>query len=103
MKIISNSKWKSIDMQIKSLRSQISDLCEENISKDNEIDEIKRNLKDKTKEIENNEKIYEELLDSNRQLSKQILDLEQLKAENKRLKTLCSKNKIDYKKNGKKK
>lgn len=100
MKILSKSKWASIDLQIKDLREQISKLAEEAIAKDNKINDMENTIKNSTNRIE-------ELLKSNQSLEKKRTTLESelekekekvksVKKDNKLLKSLCTKNDIDW-------
>ena len=88
MKILSNIKFKNMEAELE-LYKTAKELLTQN------LEELVNELEKKDTDIENRKREMFKLLDINRELGD---DVELLKKENKRLKTLLTKNKISYKK-----
>lgn len=93
MKILSNKKWLSINNQIKDLRKQVSDLASEVISKE---DLLKGYKKENSKILIDNRKLGQDITDLEVKFDIEVEKVKNLKKDNKLLKTLCTKNNIDY-------
>lgn len=93
MKIISNSKWDSINSQIKSLKEQVSNEAEEYIKLNNEF---KESTKKSEEMIRDNTLLSQGIADLDAKLKVELERVKNLKKDNKLLKTLCTKNGINY-------